>query len=491
MERMQSKVRIAGMFAALLVLAMSADAQWAVVVLNPDGATGSVGSGVNDNQQVGWAELGGLYKAGMWSSTTSMVNLHPAGAIYSGAFDTDSGVQVGSANFAGVDHAGVWSGTAASWVDLHPAGAVNSYAYGVGLGQQVGAAQFGTEYHAGRWSGTAASWVDLDPVGAEGSMAFDSGGAQQAGYAQFGGVSHAGLWSGVAASWVDLHPAGTLDSLAFGTTGTQQVGYATMASGDFHASLWSGTAASWVDLHPAGPDQSVARDVADSSQVGEVYFANITHASLWTGTAASWVDLHAFLPPWYVKSEATAVYQESGGTFVVGTGYTTMSGGKQAVMWVGPTQVVTATNTTVSPGNVFGGAPANLDASDNAYYTLRPGPTLSTSQSPIVLTAYYYLASATPSAVNVVVESRAQQGNLRQTVAVYDYSTSSYHLLYEQILPTASPDTVIQLPVDLAEDYIGPGKELRIRVSYKAVGAVLSFPWRVFLDELTLRTANP
>lgn len=60
-----------------------------------------------------------------------MVDLNPAGSSFSNAYGVHNGQQVGFANINFVDRAGLWSGTAASWVDLNaflPPTLVGSYA---------------------------------------------------------------------------------------------------------------------------------------------------------------------------------------------------------------------------------------------------------------------------------------------------------------------------------------------------------------------------
>src|SRR5436309_1036342 len=121
----------------------------------------------------------------------TVVNLNPQGASHSYAYGVSGGLQAGSADVGGVDHASLWSGTSASWVDLNPSGATESRAYGVRGGQQVGYALVGTSYHAVLWRGTVTSWVDLNPAGATESRAYSVNGGQQVGYAYVAGVSHA------------------------------------------------------------------------------------------------------------------------------------------------------------------------------------------------------------------------------------------------------------------------------------------------------------
>ena len=151
------------------------------------------------------------------------------------------------------------------------------------------------------------------------------------------------------------------------------------------------------------------------------------------------------------------------------------------------TQTITASTTTLSPGIVVSGTPADLNTSNDVYYTLRPGVVLSSSQSPIVLNASYTLPGGSASALGSVVESRAQQANIRQTIDAFNFSTSIYVQLNQQVLPTTTPDTVVTSTLNPPANFIGAGNEVRLKISYKAVGPILSYPWQVFIDEATLR----
>jgi hypothetical protein len=74
----------------------------------------------------------------------------------------DGGQQAGYADVGGVTHASLWSGTAASWVDLHPAGATDvQCVMPSAAGSRWGAPLWAGCDRASLWSGTAASWVDL------------------------------------------------------------------------------------------------------------------------------------------------------------------------------------------------------------------------------------------------------------------------------------------------------------------------------------------
>ncbi len=294
---------------------------------------------------------------------------------------------------------------------------------------------------------------------------------------------------------MDLNPVGVSGAEAYGVSDGQQVGYIyDSASSNYHAALWRGTAASWVDLNPAGATVSYALGVHSNQQVGYARVAGITRASLWSGTAASWVDLNVFLPANYSGSAARGIWHGGGLTYVVGSGFS--STGEEALMWIGPspqisakspTSIVTATTTTLNPGIVVSGMPGNMDKSNDVYYVLRPGIVLSSTQSPIVLNASYTLFASSARTLELVLESRALNFNEQQTIQVYNFSSGSYDLLNQQVLPTSAPDTVISSALTPPSNYIGVGNEVRLKFSYKAVGPTVSYPWRVVIDEATLR----
>ncbi len=129
--------------------------------LNPSGATSSGASGVNGNQQVGYALINGGLHAALWSGTSgSFVDLHPSSENYSIARAVFGSRQGGFiATVSG--NAALWSGTTASFLNLNPGG--SSDVYGMDREQKVGNVSFGGPPQAVLWSGTSASYVILHP----------------------------------------------------------------------------------------------------------------------------------------------------------------------------------------------------------------------------------------------------------------------------------------------------------------------------------------
>ncbi len=324
--------------ASVLSVATAAHAQWTVTNLHPTGLQRSDAGTVDGAQQAGYVQVGGFVnRASLWSGTAaSWIDLNPANATESSVSGMSDGRQCGYADIGGVRRAGLWSGTAASWFDLHPQGATHSGASAISGQQQTGVAIVGGVQRASLWTGTAASWVDLHPQSATWSFANAVHGGQQGGNALVGGVRRASLWSGSAASWTDLNPLGSSDSSVTAMSEGQQVGWAFFGS-SYRPGLWTGTASSWIDLTPTGASGGFAHGVSNGQQVGYVGGADgVQRASLWSGTAASWVDLSAFLPAGFTSSIASGISSDGVNTYIVGSGFNSISGRYEALLWSQP-----------------------------------------------------------------------------------------------------------------------------------------------------------
>lgn len=265
--------------------------------LNPTGYSSSRATASDDIEECGygWGPTG--YRGLKWTGTAaSAVALQPpSGYNASYCVGVDNGQEIGFAEnliySISMSHAMYWNGTAAP-VDLHPA---NLYPYsratGIKGGEQVGYVSqipypygesilaFHTTSHAYKWNGDSASAVDLHPAQFDASEALATNGVQQGGwgYSVLGTTHlHAVLWSGTAQSAVDLSPAGFTDTKITAMSGTQQVGDGWVGTVR-HALLWTGTADSVVDLNqylPAGYTHSVATGIdPDGNVVGYAYNA--------------------------------------------------------------------------------------------------------------------------------------------------------------------------------------------------------------------------
>jgi len=292
---------------------------------------------VEGGQQVGFAEIDGAWKGGLWNgSAASWVDLTPPGWSYSEVRDVRNGVQAGWAADNAI-RATLWNGNSMSFTSLHPTGAEISMVAGLDGDTQAGSVDFGQNWRAGIWHGTAASWTSMHPQvqGIIFSIIHGAGGGQQVGHVTISGVGdRASLWMGTAASWVNLHPDIAEESYAFDSDSGQQVGQVQIEPIGFVASLWSGTAASWVNLNPNGAVYGKALGVHKGKQVGFVTLDGVERASLWSGTAESWVDLHSMMPSNYAGSQAFGVWHDASGISVVGNAFNTLTQRREAVLWV-------------------------------------------------------------------------------------------------------------------------------------------------------------
>jgi hypothetical protein len=302
--------------------------QYVAVDLHSTQKTSTDGVGIGDGEQVGAAAsvaTGGRSVAVLWrGSASSLVSLHPNGFTSSDAAATSGGMQAGTGYIDGHWRALKWAGSAASVVELDPTRSwYSTFAKGIAGDQIVGWGNRTNNIdpdHALLW--TSRGVTDLHPSGFQFSGAHATDGAQQVGGGRPPGLdfeSHALLWTGSAASVIDLNPLNGhfAWSVALGVSGGQQVGGGIdssagpgiNSSGSWHALLWTGTAESVVDLHPSGCWESEAVAVAAGWQAGVcvLFDGRTSRALVWNGTAKSAVDLHAFLPPDFVRSEASGI----------------------------------------------------------------------------------------------------------------------------------------------------------------------------------------
>ncbi|MGI8922861.1 MAG: hypothetical protein ACR2HJ_02275 [Fimbriimonadales bacterium] len=125
-----------------------------------------------------------------------------------------------------------------------------------------------------------------------------------------------------------------------------------------------------------------------------------------------------------------------------------------------------------------------LHNSSDGYWRIRPGAVFSNQQAPISFTLNHLAPAENPASMSVVVESRATSAAIRQNVSVYNFSTASWTLI-ESVsgLPTGgSPDRYATISVPNPVQHVGPQREIRVKVEYKADGPIFSYPWTVSID---------
>ena len=111
---------------------------------------------------------------------------------------------------------------------------------------------------------------------------------------------------------------------------------------------------------------------------------------------------------------------------------------------------------------------------------------VSSSQAPVSIVVEGTAPGSTASALQLVVESSANQANIGETVEIYNFTAGNYDAPLSNTVLTTT-DVVKTLTTPNPNDHIGAGNLLRVRLRYEAAGPVLSYPWQVRDDEVTWR----
>jgi hypothetical protein len=123
-----------------------------------------------------------------------------------------------------------------------------------------------------------------------------------------------------------------------------------------------------------------------------------------------------------------------------------------------------------------------VEYSDNDRLVVRPGITLSTSQAPILFRVFGTSAHAPTASLKFVVEVSGTSASIQQLVEFFNFTSSTWEVMDQRNLTTS--DTTITVSAGGAiSRFIQAGtSEVRARVSYRATGPVLGFPWSTRID---------
>lgn len=148
---------------------------------------------------------------------------------------------------------------------------------------------------------------------------------------------------------------------------------------------------------------------------------------------------------------------------------------------------VQAQQYTLVRGSLFGGGLADLHTSNNVSMSLRPGVTLSGSQRPIVLELESTVPAGSIASMQFVIESRTTSTSIRQWLELYNFTNATWVSVDSRM--TSLTDQRIEIPITAMAEYMESGtRRVLARISYKAEGPVLSFPWTSSIDQAVWRT---
>jgi hypothetical protein len=146
-----------------------------------------------------------------------------------------------------------------------------------------------------------------------------------------------------------------------------------------------------------------------------------------------------------------------------------------------PIQVHHTPPAILAPGAPISGTSLLLDASDDQRWVTRPGVVLTSTQDPIGIELTGTLPGNNPSVLGVSIEGQASAPGIRQRIQIRNYSGAGYDILDPGTNLTANSDTTIAMPFNPV-NHIGPGNEVKVKLSYRATAPILVYPWVVRLD---------
>ena len=134
-------------------------------------------------------------------------------------------------------------------------------------------------------------------------------------------------------------------------------------------------------------------------------------------------------------------------------------------------------------GIVLSGGLTQLLNSDDSYLVLRPGVVLSSTEEPVQLILTGTARGATASSLKLRVEAGVNQANLGQRISLFDYAANNWVQLDSRTATLA--DSVVEVTAPTPQNFIEPvTNRVKARVSYKAVGPILSYPWQARVDQV-------
>jgi len=147
---------------------------------------------------------------------------------------------------------------------------------------------------------------------------------------------------------------------------------------------------------------------------------------------------------------------------------------------------------TLTRGSVFGGnTTTSLDFPDDNRLVLRPGVTLSTSQSPILATAFGTAAYSPTDSLKLVMEVSASSTSIQQLVEFFNFSQQQWEQIDQRNLTTGDTKITLTATGTISRFIEAGTKEMRARISYRATGPTLAFPWSTRIDMLHWVTELP
>lgn len=458
----------------------------------PEGGQSGARAVAEDGSVVaGWSGIsGGLFRAFRWTPATGMQNLGTLGGISSEAFgiSADGSVVVGYA-VDSMDRIRAFRWTPATGMqDLGTLGGSGASANGISWDGSVivgWAANSAQAARAFRWTASG-GMQDLGTLGGSASEAFNC--SPDASFVVGRSRNPANQWR--AFRWSALYGMEDLGDLggnwseawAVSPDGHTVVGRSRNTSNQFRAFLWT-SAGFMVNLGTLGGNASEAYDLAWNGAlvVGRSRDSNGQwRAFRWTLTRGMENLSTLYSSIIGTGSELWEVQDISeDGRYLVGWGLNGATQLDEAFI-IDTHEPLLPQSFTLLRGFVRSGQLSDLFYSDNQYLRLIPGFVLNQLEPPIQVVVQTTSPVPQPLQITLRWEVAANVPNVEERVELYNFNKGTWALVSQQFITQedARHQTSIRLP-----GFVSPAGEIRMKLSYRAIGLVLFYPWEVRLDE--------
>ena len=147
-----------------------------------------------------------------------------------------------------------------------------------------------------------------------------------------------------------------------------------------------------------------------------------------------------------------------------------------------PWLTVLPTSFSLTTGVVVSGGLPEILQSDNLALVMRPGATLTTQQKPLVVEVESTLPGGAVNGLKFTLESRSTSASIRQWIELYNFTTSSWVQMDTRMTSVTDVVTTVAIP-NQAQYFEAGTRRVRARISYKAEGPVLAYPWNARIDQ--------
>jgi len=153
-------------------------------------------------------------------------------------------------------------------------------------------------------------------------------------------------------------------------------------------------------------------------------------------------------------------------------------------------ETVVPTSFEMFRGLVLSGGLSDLQTSNNAYLSMRPGPVFSNAEYPIQLIVRSTTNVHTPSQLRFSVESFVNTANLNRKLELFNVQTQAYEQIDLQGASQTEGIVEILISSNAGRFVNATTGAVSAKVSWKATSATFLYPWQAKVDHIFWRL-NP